>query len=139
MADVRAVYPGQAAEQPQTSAVRRILGRDWVLGWLLVAPVLLIVLALLLYPFIDAILLSFKNQFIGKAGTWVGLQNYVDLLTKPDSKFPKAAFNTVVITGSAIVGKLFIGMAMACVLNQRMRMRNLWRGLMFLPWCVPAD
>lgn len=30
-------------------------------------------------------------------------------------------------------------MAMACVLNQRIQLRNLWRGLMFLPpWCVPA-
>jgi multiple sugar transport system permease protein len=138
MAEVQAAYPGQASGQVRTSAVRRLLGRDWWLGWLLVAPVLLIVLALLIYPFIDAILLSFKDQFIGKSGTWVGLQNYADLLTKSDSKFPKAAWNTVAITGSAIVGKLFIGMAMACVLNQRIRLRSLWRGLMFLPWCVPA-
>lgn len=84
------------------------MGRDWVLGWLLVAPVVVIVLALLLYPFIDAILLSFKEQFIGKSGTWVGLQNYVDLLSKPDESFPKAAWNTVAITGLAIVGKLII-------------------------------
>jgi len=138
MAEVQAAYPGQASGQVRTSAVRRLLGRDWWLGWLLVAPVLLIVLALLIYPFIDAILLSFKDQFIGKSGTWVGLRNYADLLTKSDSKFPKAAWNTVAITGSAIVGKLFIGMAMACVLNQRIRLRSLWRGLMFLPWCVPA-
>lgn len=138
MAEVQAAFPGQASGQVRASVVRRLLGRDWWLGWLLVAPVLLIVLALLIYPFIDAILLSFKDQFIGKEGTWVGLRNYTDLLTKPDSKFPKAAFNTVAITGSAIFGKLIIGMAMACVLNQRIRMRNLWRGLMFLPWCVPA-
>ena len=138
MADVRAVYPGQASEQVRASAAQRLLGRDWWLGWLLVGPVFLIVLTLLIYPFIDAILLSFKDQFIGQTGTWVGLQNYVDLVTKPGSKFPKAALNTVVITGAAIFGKLIIGMAMACVLNQRLRMRNLWRGLMFLPWCVPS-
>jgi multiple sugar transport system permease protein len=138
MADVRAVYPGQASEQVRISAAKRLLGRDWWLGWLLVGPVLIIVTALLIYPFIDAILLSFKDQFIGKSGTWIGLRNYADLLSKPDSKFPKAAFNTVAITGSAIVGKLIIGMAMACVLNQRIQLRNLWRGLMFLPWCVPA-
>ncbi|MFN8517000.1 MAG: sugar ABC transporter permease [Chloroflexia bacterium] len=138
MADVRAAVPQRASGEVRTSAVRRILGRDWWLGWLLVGPVLLIVLALLIYPFIDAILLSFKNQLIGKAGTWVGFQNYTDLFTKPDSKFVSAAWNTVAITGAAIIGKLIIGMAMACVLNQRIQLRNLWRGLMFLPWCVPA-
>lgn len=122
----------------RASAAQRVLGRDWRLGWLLVAPVVFILVALLFYPFFDAILLSFQERFIGKTGVWVGIQNYVNLFTKPDSLFPRAALNTVVITGSAIVGKLIIGMAMACILNQRIRLRGLWRGLMFLPWAVPA-
>src|SRR5262245_22264576 len=138
MAEARAAISGQAAGQARTSVVRRLFGRDWWLSGLLVAPVVLLLLARLVYPFIDAILLSFKDQFLGQVGTWVGVQNYVRLLSEPDSKFPKAAWNTIAITGSAIVGKLVIGMAMACVLNQRLRLRNLWRGLMFLPWCVPA-
>lgn len=138
MAEVQAAYTPQATERFKASAARRLLGRDWRLGWLLVLPVLLILMALLFYPFFDAILLSFQERFIGKAGVWVGLQNYIDLFTKPDSIFPKAAWNTVAITGGAIVGKLIIGMAMACVLNQHIRFRSLWRGLMFLPWAVPA-
>jgi ABC-type sugar transport system permease subunit len=137
MAEIQAAYPPQTLGRHRLSLVRRLLGRDWLLGWLLVLPVLLILLALLLYPFLDAILLSFQERFIGKDGTWVGLRNYADLF-KPDSLFLKAAWNTVAITGSAIVGKLIIGMAMACVLNQRLRLRNVWRGLMFLPWAVPA-
>ena len=138
MAEVQATYAPQTVGQRRLTVIRRLFGRDWLLGWLLVLPVLLILLALLFYPFLDAILLSFQQRFIGKDGVWVGVQNYVDLFTKPGSLFPKAALNTVVITGSAILGKLIIGMAMAAVLNQRMRVRNLWRGLMFLPWAVPA-
>ncbi len=138
MAEVQAAYTPKATGRVGVSAVRKILGRDWQLGWLLVLPVLLILMALLFYPFFDAILLSFQERFIGKEGVWVGLQNYIDLFTKPDSIFPKAAWNTVAITGGAIAGKLVIGMAMACVLNQHIRFRNLWRGLMFLPWAVPA-
>lgn len=138
MAEVQAAYTPQATKQLKVSVARRLLGRDWRLGWLLVLPVLLILVALLFYPFFDAILLSFQQRFIGKAGAWVGLQNYIDLFTSPDSHFPQAAVNTAVITGGAIVGKLLIGMTMACVLNQRLPVRNLWRGLMFLPWAVPA-
>jgi ABC-type sugar transport system permease subunit len=138
MADVRATFPPQAAGQARSSAVRRILGRDWLLGWLLVGPVFLIVLALLIYPFIDAILLSFKRQLIGSEGTWVGLRNYIDLFRNPESKFLKAAWVTIVFTVAAIGGKFVVGMGMACVLNQRIPLRNINRGLMFLPWAVPA-
>jgi len=137
MAEIPATYTTRTLGQHRLGLVRRLLGRDWLLGWLLVLPVFLILLALLLYPFLDAILLSFQERFIGKDGTWVGLRNYADLF-KPNSIFLKAAWNTLAITGGAIVGKLIIGMAMACVLNQRLRLRNVWRGLMFLPWAVPA-
>ena len=120
------------------SPVRRVLGSDWRLGWLLVFPVFAILMALLVYPFFDAIILSFQSRFIGKPGSWTGVRNYTDLLTNPNSHFLKAAWNTVAITGGAEIGKFAIGMAMACVLNQRIRLKNVWRGLMFLPWAVPA-
>jgi ABC-type sugar transport system permease subunit len=138
MAGVHATYAPKAAAGGRAGAVRRLLGPDWRLGWLLVGPVLLIIVSLLIYPFLDAILLSFQDRFIGKSGTWVGLRNYADFFTKPDSLFLRAAWTTLVFTGGAIGGKLIIGMAMACVLNQRLRLRNIWRGLMFLPWAVPA-
>lgn len=137
MAEVRAAYPLKVDEGARRSAISRLLGRDWLLGWLLAGPVFLILMALLIYPFIDAILLSFQERFIGQVGTWVGLRNYSKLF-EPNSLFLKATWNTVAITGAAIAGKLVIGMAMACVLNQRLWFRNVWRGLMFLPWAVPA-
>lgn len=141
MARVEATYTPSAIKGLETGArspIRRLLGPDWRLGWILVGPVFLIIAALLIYPFFDAIALSFQSRFIGKAGTWTGLNNYRDLIRNPNSHFAKAAWNTFAITGSAIVSKFFIGTAMACVLNQQIRAKNLWRGLMFLPWAVPA-
>jgi multiple sugar transport system permease protein len=119
--------------------LRSVLGPDWLLGWALAAPVVLIVLALLAYPFLDAIMLSFTDRFIGNnEGNWVGLANYVDFFTNPNSYFLKAAVVTLVFTGGAVVGKFFVGIAMACVLNQDIPLKNLFRGMMFLPWAVPA-
>ncbi|MCC6627055.1 MAG: sugar ABC transporter permease [Chloroflexi bacterium] len=137
MAEAQATY-SEPVNPVRTTAARRWLGRDWALGWLLVGPVFLIVVALLVYPFFDAIALSFQDRFIGKPGTWVGLQNYIDFFTNPNSLFLRAAWNTLVFTGGAIAGKFIIGMAMACTLNQDLPLRNIWRGLMFLPWAVPA-
>jgi len=141
VARAEATYAPSAIKGSETGArspVRRLLGPDWRLGWLLVGPVFLILMGLLIYPFFDAILLSFQERFIGKVGHWVGLKNYTDLFTNANTHFAKAAWNTVAITGGAEIGKFLIGMAMACVLNQQIRARNLWRGLMFLPWAVPA-
>jgi len=93
---------------------------------------------LLIYPFVDAVLLSFQERFIGKEGTWVGLANYAEFFNGVDSAFGKAAVVTLVFTGAAILGKLIIGLAMAAVLNQDLPARDLFRGIMFLPWAVPA-
>ena len=71
--------------------LRRLLGPEWQLGWLMVAPVVIIVTALLIYPFIDAILLSFQERFIGKTGTWVGLANYAALFADTTTPWAKAA------------------------------------------------
>jgi multiple sugar transport system permease protein len=104
----------------------------------MVGPVVLIVLVLLIYPFIDAILLSFQDRFIGKTGTWIGLDNYIAFFNGVDKGFGKAFVVTFVFTGGAIAGKFIVGLAMASVLNQEIPARNIFRGIMFLPWAVPA-
>lgn len=136
MAQQLAARPSHHAV-PRDVALRHVFGRDWRLGWLFVAPTLLIVGALLIYPFIDAILLSFQDRFIGQNGTWVGFANYTELFAR-DSAFIKALWVTFVITGGAVTGKFFLGMAMATALNQDVPLRNILRGMMFLPWAVPA-
>jgi len=137
LAESRALYPA-TIHSSGAARLRAILGRDWALGWVLVAPVVLIVLALLAYPFATAIYLSFTDSMLGKAGQFVGAQNYVDFVVNPSNHALKALGITLIVTGGAIVGKLILGLAMASVLNQDIPARNLWRGLMFLPWAVPA-
>jgi ABC-type sugar transport system permease subunit len=122
----------------RTGTLRRVLGADWQLGWLMVAPVVIIVSTLLIYPFFDAILLSFQDRFIGKTGTWVGFTNYAALFAATTTPWVKAALTTLVVTGGAIGAKFLVGMAMACVLNQDIPGKNVFRGIMFLPWAVPA-
>jgi ABC-type sugar transport system permease subunit len=128
----------KAVPASRASSLRRVLGPDWQLGWLLVAPVVIVVTTLLIYPFFDAILLSFQERFIGKTGVWVGFANYAALFASTTTPWFKAAFTTLLVTGAAIAFKFLVGMAMACVLNQDLPVKNLFRGVMFLPWAVPA-
>jgi multiple sugar transport system permease protein len=130
--------PLKAVPGARAASLRRVLGPDWQLGWLLVAPVVIIVTTLLIYPFIDAIALSFQERFIGKTGVWVGLANYSGLFANATTPWVRAATTTLLVTAGAIGGKFVIGMAMACALNQELPLRNVLRGIMFLPWAVPA-
>jgi multiple sugar transport system permease protein len=138
MADTTLAPIFKSVPGPRAGLLRRVIGPDWQLGWLLVSPVVLIVTALLIYPFIDAILLSFQERFIGKTGTWVGLANYAALFSDATTPWVKAAMTTLLVTGGAVGIKFIIGMTMACVLNQDLPARNLLRGIMFLPWAVPV-
>src|SRR5260370_25879219 len=115
----------------RTGTLRRVLGPEWQLGWLMVAPVVIIVTTLLIYPFIDAILLSFQDRFIGKTGTWVGLANYAAFFADSTTPWIKAAVSTRVVTVRAIGTKFLLGMAMAGLLHQHILGNHTFRAPMF--------
>src|SRR5438105_15708785 len=100
MAAREALYPA-TIHTTGAARWRHLLGRDWALGWALVAPVVVIVLTRLAYPFANAIYLSFTDSFIGKTGRFVGLANYVDFFTNQNNLALKALGLTALITGCA--------------------------------------
>ena len=56
-----------------------MLGPDWRLGFLFVLPIVVLVLALVAYPFCYAIYLSMTRKFVGMPPVFVGFENYVRL------------------------------------------------------------
>jgi multiple sugar transport system permease protein len=121
-------------------APRRMLGRDWAAAWLFLAPCMLVLVGLIAYPFFSAIVLSFQAKLVGSPATWVGLDNYVQLLTGRDlsEQFYQALRVTVLFTCVAIAAKLVLGMAMALLLNEPFAGRSAVRAFFFLPWAVPT-
>jgi multiple sugar transport system permease protein len=124
----------------QRTTWRRLLGRDFGLGWLLLLPVAAVLAGLVAYPFILAIVLSFTDKMIGRPAHFVGLQNYRDILTSAEFGpiFRTAVRNTVVYTVVAVACKSVLGMGMALFLNEPFRGRNLMRAICFLPWAIPS-
>jgi len=112
-----------------------ILGRDWRVALLFVLPLVVIMTGLILWPFINAILLSFTTRSITRVEQFVGLRNYALLLRDVD--FRSAVNNTVVFTVVSVSCKLAVGMIIALLLNSRLPLRNILTGVMLLPWIVP--
>ena len=121
---------------PLAVRLREWLDRERVLGPLFVAPALTLLLVLVAYPFAVALWFAVSDTVVGRPGRFVGLANFVALW---DSEAFRQTFqNAFVFTGSAVGLKLVLGMALALLLNQRLRLKRLVRGAVLLPWVIPT-
>src|SRR6266508_3295329 len=116
--------------------LKRLLGPDWRLGFLFVLPIVVLVLALVAYPFVYAVYLSMTRKFVGMPAVFVGFENYVRLAS--DGFFLRAVRNSLVFTFGSVVFKLVLGMAMALVLTSTIRWRSFFTGVLLVPWVAPT-
>jgi multiple sugar transport system permease protein len=121
---------------------RRLLGRDWRLGFALIAPVFVVIVGLVAYPLGYSVWLSLQDVKVGAPGTFVGLNNYYKILFDSDARIHHSFWSSLKITAlyvvGACVGKFIVGMISALILNANIRARHFWRSLLFLPWAIPG-
>lgn len=103
--------------------------------WLFLLP-LILVLGLTIYPLASAIWLGFTDKRVGFDANFIGLENYISLLS--DDMFINATRNTFLFTLGAIVLKLVLGFGMALILNEEFTGRSIARGVLALPWIIPT-
>jgi multiple sugar transport system permease protein len=83
-----------------------------------------------------ALYFALSNAFIGRPSQLVGLRNFINLW---DSDAFKQTFqNAFVFTGTAVFFKIFLGLALALLLNQQIWFKRLIRGTILLPWVIPT-
>jgi ABC-type sugar transport system permease subunit len=115
----------------------RLASSDRVLPYLLVAPAVLLVFALTIYPTLYVLRTSFTDWNLMRTVTRaVGFQNYVDLAT--DELARRALLNTVLFQVGSLVIILALGLALALALNQPVRARPFFRSAVVLPWALTA-
>jgi multiple sugar transport system permease protein len=126
--------PAGMADRPLT--LRRLLEREGVFSWVMLAPGVLFLLAFVAYPFFYGIFLSLQDRRVASSGTFVGLANFATQMQ--DAVFWQVTRNTFVYTIAATLLKMVGGLAMALVINQQFRGRNLARAFLLLPFIVPT-
>ncbi|WP_432630858.1 carbohydrate ABC transporter permease [Brotaphodocola sp.] len=110
-------------------------------GYLLIAPAILAILLLSVYPLLQGIWISLLNYDMTKAnapnfGTFAGLKNY--LVVFANSKYRNAVMNSIVWTLVNIVIQLALAMGVALILNEKLKGRGVFRTMALLPWAIPA-
>lgn len=126
----------QSSAPNQSRRLEKIFGRDWKVALLFVLPMVVIMVGLILYPFINAISLSTTSlNFLTGETVYVGMRNYERLFTNTD--YLLSMQNTIQFTLISLAVKFAVGMIIALLLNSRLPMRNILTGIMLLPWIVP--
>jgi multiple sugar transport system permease protein len=105
-------------------------------GYLFVAPLVVLVLALVAYPLGSAVYVSLTEKYVGYPARFVGWKNYAELSRDP--VFHKVVWNSALFTIVSVAVKLLIGLVMALALQRALAARRLVRGILLLPWVVPT-
>ena len=106
------------------------------LGLLFMLPAAVLLLLFLTYPLGLGVWLGFTDAKIGRAGSWIGLENYAFLLG--DSVTQLALFNTLFYTFVASVLKFVLGLWLAILLNEKLPFKTFFRTVILLPYIVPT-
>jgi multiple sugar transport system permease protein len=110
---------------------------DRRLGWLLLAPALLLLGGLTVYPAVWVIWLSLQYRIpVFSISRWAGLAHYAFLAVDP--RFWSAAGVTATFTVASVALESGLGLSMALALRGQRRARRAAVALLLLAWALPS-
>jgi multiple sugar transport system permease protein len=111
--------------------------RSALTGWLLLAPSLLLLGGLVVFPILYNVWLSLfnKHAFL-PVQQFVGLGHYRYFSTDPE--FWASFRHGVVYAGATMLLQIAVGVPSALLLNEAFRGRNLLRGIVLFPYMIPT-
>ena len=108
--------------------------RDLVFPLVLIAPAIVVLLSLSIYPLIYSVTISLQTQ-TANGSTW-SVSNFTRLFT--DGFFRAAMAHTFVYATAALILEFSIGLGLALLLNSQIRGRGFFRAALLVPMMLPA-
>jgi multiple sugar transport system permease protein len=118
------IEPAAAAEPP----LEELRPRTY---WPFVLPALIVVIAVIVFPWVFTIWMSMHEWKVGTPTAFVGLSNYLRLPNDP--RFVEAVWHTLVYTVLSVILPLVLGTLAAVVFHQKFPLRGFLRGLFIMP------
>src|SRR6202167_3379829 len=121
------------------AAGRRRAAADRRLGYALVAPAVILLLAITAYPIVANVWnsLHFDNlSYAGLPHNFVGVSNYTKMFTS--AQWLAALERTLAFTVVTIVVDIVAALGVAVMLNRKFIGRGLVRASILVPWAVPT-
>ena len=106
-------------------------------GIILVLPAVAVFCAVILYPFLNSLYLSFTNMNMLKPTyNFVGLKNFQKIFNDPN--FGGVLKNTLVFVAGSVGLPFTLGFIWAIVLNEKFRLSGFLRGITLVDWIIPS-
>ena len=122
---------------PPISTWERLKSNPNWLGFWFMVPAMAILILFLAYPLGKGIWMSLTDIKIGRAGKFIGFENYEELILY-DKTFINATIFTLVYTFFASAVKFALGLYLALLLNNNMPFKSLIRSIVLIPFIVPT-
>lgn len=110
------------------------LDQDQKWGYLMVAPTIIGLLVLNVYPFINTIILSFSSAKVFGGYEFVGLKNYIKMFS--DAEFWRATWNTLLFCLLTVPVGVLLALVIAVLLNAKIKGKVAFCAIFFLPMVV---
>jgi multiple sugar transport system permease protein len=138
MVSVPQVERAAASSSPGSfrSRLKRTLGPD-IDGYGFLLPAVIITVSLIVYPFCLAIWFSLSDAFVGDPAEYIGLDNFVYILTEDDI-FIQTIWNTILFATISVFFKILLGLSCALLLQRILKFKRFLRGSVLLPFIAPT-
>jgi multiple sugar transport system permease protein len=134
----RATTKTAAPQRPPRPGLRRTLWRmrrEWS-AYVFLAPGVIVFSVFTVFALIFAVYLTFHDwNILQPQKPYVGLQNYRDMLH--DEHYLRSILNTFYYTGGSVPLTMLLGLFLALLLNQPIKLLSMFRTLYYLPVITP--
>lgn len=106
-----------------------------LMPYFFIGPALLALVALVVYPLLYGVYISFFKTNLANKWDFVGLKNYISVFS--DGVFIKQLGVTLKFTAIVVLAHFIIGIFLAMLLNQSRPGITFFRTILVLPWLMP--
>ena len=99
--------------------------------YLYLAPAMILLLTFMVWPMIQALIYSFQDYNVFTGGSWIGLENYRNLLDDPS--FRRAFTNSVSYFVGVVHALVVLPIFIAALINQKVKGVAAFRAMYFFP------
>ena len=113
--------------------------QDWLFAFGLLAPSIILLVGIRIYPVIFGVQLAFTNASITGINSgydYVGFKNFLKVFK--DGDFWGAFWFTIVYVVCVVFFSYAFGLFCGVLLNGNIKARSVWRALLLVPWVIPG-
>ncbi|MDM9620547.1 sugar ABC transporter permease [Rhizobium sp. S96] len=99
--------------------------------WPFVVPALIVIAAVIVFPWVFTLWMSVNSWTLGQAQVFAGMDNYVRLAG--DMRFWESLWHTVLYTSLSVLAPLFLGTLAALIFDAQFPLRGFLRGIFVMP------